>query len=854
MAGKAADWDQLLLQSQDLVTSSEAAFPRVQRDILQVEQYSQKLRSRAVRADASADTLEASRLLANEGLNPRKLTQALQTFELRPTYEDVFQVETATVEEYLQQVHEMISVTAIQEAQQSAVAAFDDFMDSCMDSEWQQEKRALFDSVAPYSSSTALTPGPSPGGHMSPYAARPLPAAGLMSPGLAYRGTPLLAGRSPLGGAPLAASNLQLRGRAAKYAGVVKKMNAAAAAGQAYDAVREFAAACADDTNGERRTTMLRVWQVLGRVLGGAAGLAPAARTQRSEALLAGARGYLEDNYVSYMQKVVAAHRAQASLGGAPGRLGLVHAFLRVKEKERGALDFDQPGGVDTTWQRIYCCLRAGFHSEAAQVSKSTREASTPRVGSASDLSAQLLAWGEGGCRPLTGDPGVHTAAECERLLRDKSARQRHPFSAQRAMVHALLCGNNRAAEAVAKETPSFFPTIEDFLWFKLCLVRTQTTGASSSSGGGAGSSGGLLDAYQLSDLQQYLQQYPASHYSHNGKEPLLYVVVLLLSLQFRAAVGFLSREAATKDYRLDAVHLAICLQHASVLDPSPADGGGGGGRALDVGSLIHRYGKEFLYTDPQLALEYYMLAAAALGGSVQVKGQLLRELLVESKAYGYLLGSGGAAGEGGALARFVPNPAERGAVLEAVAHECAASAQLEEAVELFMFAGRPRPALRILNQRLSDAVEAAATSTARGGEVSTIVSRGDAAVAAMGSTQDPDDLREIEALDLLKSIGDMLAAKARGDHVRALQKLGELSFVPTERFRLQLCASSVNQLHPAVADRLPSVLLAAATALAASGKREQLQTVVAFAAAVSNRISQAMYQQLNQLQAGVSA
>jgi hypothetical protein len=153
-----------------------------------------------------------------------------------------------------------------------------------------------------------------------------------------------------------------------------------------------------------------------------------------------------------------------------------------------------------------------------------------------------------------------------------------------------------------------------------------------------------------------------------------------------------------------------------------------------------------------------------------QVKGQLLRELLVESKAYGYLLGSGGAAGEGGALARFVPDARERGRVLEAVAHECAASAQaspcrrpgrpdlhswgcacllkrakhalsnyplllaplcpalfcpappsptcrlqLEEAVELFMFAGRPRQALRILNQRLSDAVEAAATDASRG-------------------------------------------------------------------------------------------------------------------------------------------
>lgn len=33
-----------------------------------------------------------------------RLNQALQSLQLRPTYEDVFQVETSTVEEYLQQV------------------------------------------------------------------------------------------------------------------------------------------------------------------------------------------------------------------------------------------------------------------------------------------------------------------------------------------------------------------------------------------------------------------------------------------------------------------------------------------------------------------------------------------------------------------------------------------------------------------------------------------------------------------------------------------------------------------------------------------------------------------------------
>lgn len=131
------------------------------------------------------------------------------------------------------------------------------------------------------------------------------------------------------------------------------------------------------------------------------------------------------------------------------------------------------------------------------------------------------------------------------------------------------------------------------------------------------------------------------------------------MSNECRGAVAFLAREAATRDYRLDAAHLAICLQAAGVLDTSPADAGrlpacawetrwgtgqrarrprppprplhnpvapprkslaGAGGRGVDVGALIHRYAKEFLYTDPPLALEYYMLAAQAMGGSVQVR------------------------------------------------------------------------------------------------------------------------------------------------------------------------------------------------------------------------------------------
>ena len=66
----------------------------------------------------------------------------------------------------------------------------------------------------------------------------------------------------------------------------------------------------------------------------------------------------------------MSSHARQAAMGGDPSRLGQVQAFLRVVDRDLGtALDFDQPGGTDTSWQRIYYCLRSGYHDEALQAS-----------------------------------------------------------------------------------------------------------------------------------------------------------------------------------------------------------------------------------------------------------------------------------------------------------------------------------------------------------------------------------------------------------------------------------------------------------------------------------------------------
>jgi hypothetical protein len=157
-----------------------------------------------------------------------------------------------------------------------------------------QEKRALLESVAPYSLATSAagvggrTPGLSPGGYLSPYSRTPSAfggTPGAAGAGNAYRGTPLpLGGRTPggLAGTPLTASGLQLRGRAAKYADVACKINQAEASKQTYAAVKDFAAACADEANGRCTPTVpAHAWGLGGWTGKDSAGTRPARRQYR---------------------------------------------------------------------------------------------------------------------------------------------------------------------------------------------------------------------------------------------------------------------------------------------------------------------------------------------------------------------------------------------------------------------------------------------------------------------------------------------------------------------------------------------------------------------------------------------
>ncbi|GLC39227.1 hypothetical protein PLESTM_000866000 [Pleodorina starrii] len=914
----AADWNTLLQQSADLVGQDLNNVPRVERSLPQLQQYADALRSRTNRYRGPAEQAAATRLLAQQGFDASRLTSEVVGLEIVPTIEDVFHAETSSVEEYLQQVEEATLLAAIQ---QESVASFEAYMEQCMSRDWAANKRRLFGLIAP----SGTPGGPQP-----------------------------LIGRSGTGdgGQVFSSQALRLSPKEAAYVELVKKMAVAAgshAGGPAgLDVVRGFKEACEkyEDKPAGQDFPMSSIWGLLASVLGEARrrNVTPSAGgggQRYVDALVAGARKHLEEGHQRHMRATITRYKLVAERGPDPDSLRDVQAYVQVKFRDRGPLDFAAPNGMDTSWIQLFYCLRSGYDKAAARIAERcgdllllTTGGRGGGVGVGMGMGAGVGAsmrplveeWTANGCR-LSERFAVALSREAERLLRDKNGLRHSARAPYQALVCALLAGDARAVDSLsaalqAAGLPPILSTIEDFMWARLALVGGGGGAAAGPSGGGAAAAAaaaGLpaagVASYTLVELQADINRWPSQYYSKQNREPLAYVMVLLLSLQWATAVRFLWRDDTTKPFRLDAVHIGLALQAEGALavlnaggagaaaaatpGADGAAGAGPGSAAADVANMAVQYSRKFVSAgDSGTALYYRWLAAMARGGSLAVKGAMLRELLVGGRDFGTLLGGGGA-GAKGSLHALVPDAEERRRLFEGVAYECQMSAQPEEAVELYLAADRPVAALSLINGQMSATIAAAVdeavaqagapagTPTPTMERLERIARSGRAAVerltgvrggaasssgafgasppsASAAVAADPAARRELEAFQQLGTIRDMLLAAKRGRHDQALQRLSELPFIPTERSRLDLCVRMSTQLHPAIAERLQDVIATAADSIAARrpglGKEaaamlaSELAVITQYANSMAGaKLPQAVYRKLAEAQVFVA-
>ncbi|KAL0316803.1 UNVERIFIED_CONTAM: Nuclear pore complex protein A [Sesamum radiatum] len=807
-------WTDLLHSSSKLIEQAapSAQFPPLQRNLDQLEALSKKLKAKTLRAEAPSQSIAATRLLAREGLNAEQLARDLKSFELKTTFEDVFPAEATTVEEYLQQVHEMAMLSAVQEAQKDNLRSFNDYMMSVLEEDWQKEKRDFLQSLSRISTLPRINiqdsgSGVSHQGQIVPFTSSPQ----------------VPSGPSSMESAALAHKPVIER-KAAAYAEVVKNLNSAREHGSPFKPAAAFRNAYDSlklDSSGAKSVSMLKIWHLIMALMGED----PTVRRNVSKrmSLVMGARRHLEWGHEKYVMDMIQSHPAQAALGGAVGNLQRIHAFLRIRLRDYGVLDFDagdvrrQPP-IDTTWQQIYFCLRTGYYDDAREVARTSRVSQqfTP-------LLAEWITTG-GMVSPETA---AAASEECEKILRMVDRVGRPSYDKKKLLLHAIISGSRRLIDRLLRELPTIFNTIEDFLWFMLSAVRDSSVGSSTSAALSDG-----LSPYSLEDLQAYLNKFEPSYYTKNGKDPLVYPYVLLLSIQLLPAVIHLSKDIGDDGYSVDSVHISIVLADYGVLSE-----GSGSGQKMGVmdafaeaSSIIRQYGSAYLrHGDLLMALEYYVQAASAVGGgqlswigrgnvdqqrqrTLMLK-QLLTEILLRDGGIYLLLGSRGA-GEEGQLGRFLTDGKTRQQFLLEAARQCQDAGLYDKSIEIQKRIGAFSAALDTINKCLSEAI--CALSRGRLDGESTIT----------GLTHSGNEILEtfkyypeispqeranvMEQQTVLRQLEAILAIHklARsGNQLDALREIARLPFLPLDPRSADMVTDAFKNLSPHVEACVPALL-----------------------------------------------
>ena len=282
----------------------------------------------------------------------------------------------------------------------------------------------------------------------------------------------------------------------------------------------------------------------------------------------------------------------------------------------------------------------------------------------------------------------------------------------------------------------------------------------------------------------------------------------------------------------------------------APVDAGCDAGAAADPAPLLRSYGRSLARAEPTAALPYYVAAARHGGDALPLRAALLRELLVESDAFGTALGGGRAGGESVFVAAFAPDPCDRPPLLAAVAAECEATGAADWAAELYARAGAHAAALRVVCARLGDVIEPASS---RGAPRSAIAERdallaaGEDAVAALAANATPDG-GAVALFGQLRAAAALLSAAARGDAAAVLRHLADIPAIPQDAHRVKRCVDGLASLPEPLAERLSALLPAAGEAAAAARDIGRVRALAAFAGDAPQRVSRAAFDRLNEL------
>ncbi|CAK4932188.1 unnamed protein product [Aphanomyces euteiches] len=496
------DFESLYQNSLQLTRGMEQ-LPSLQRSL---EQLHAVTSSKTLASTAPpAATNKAQFLLAGRGFDAEKLSRELKQSELKASFEPKDPLGDCDLEGFLRHHHEMIVVTAIEEAMAATTRSAQQSALNSLNNEFQASKTKLMQDLQ---------------GRTTPLAyRRSEPSIALSTPSV-DRPTPL--------GAPHTTEASSMTESMKVYAAAIRAYFQAKQRSIAdFNLLQEYQKAAqslviASSTDSVEQETLC-CWELIGHMTQHrspsptAAALFQQQDATFTSALSAGARVFFEKRYHLFIETKI--DQLKIPRGGVPGLRALVQTYVRQVIRE--------PSNV---WPEIYYLMRCGGLKDALALA----EDHVGHGGRAKLARDALRHFISSGAALATANASLQAslASHFDQLtavgLSDAQTTNRFELA-----VINLLCGRD-----ALYRNAGVVENIEDFLWQVLWCSRQEAAEEVAS---------------------KVLRLVQPSEFNHTTIAGVFeYVRLLLVCQQFDSAIESL----AAKGYVVEAVHLAIGLHH----------------------------------------------------------------------------------------------------------------------------------------------------------------------------------------------------------------------------------------------------------------------------------------------------
>lgn len=665
--------------------TGEEGLPQLQLGLGDLRQRIKRLNSGT--RDRGADG-RAHYLLAASGVDPGAAVRDLNAFSAatgradRPQYQEPADTD---VEGYLLNLQTQTTLSMISDGLARSVRDFDNFLEENVNMEWDAQRKRIYEHFgikrkSDDNSSTLGAPQKSQGGFGR---SRRSKAAGLANSQTLGQSTlkstfgrsglqkSVIGAAAPVGTSfqpsfsdvekMMEANNISLpdshdrshREKQSRYADKVAELNQARLQKHCYPVLKEFGDVASQGPTEEHTQYLSQIYGALieitkeePRTVSQADPLAIPERkfavhyldeTKNSERtheinrrILRGSTRYLESLFYQELQDYISKSAKDARLGGLPGVIKKVQAYVRLKDSRRDLIPDEgtmQNIGDDRVWAVVFYLVRSGHAQEALDYVEQNRSAFDRIDANFPIYLTNYLTASDNRLQPRLQDS---INKEYHQRLYVAPPGSIDPFKMALYKIIGRCDLRNRSLDGIV-------PTMEDYFWLQFVLAREARAGTEMAN-----------EVCNLNTVKGVTREVGARFFSKRENYGA-YAFLQILSGNFEDVVAYLYPYSYT-----DAVHLGIALDYYGLLrvsDPALGDSNLLSHTTTELpqiqfGQMLGLYTRDFRAGNVTAAVDYLALIClnkdlpGGLGKhQVALCHEALREIVLESREFAKLIG-----------------------------------------------------------------------------------------------------------------------------------------------------------------------------------------------------------------------